>query len=152
MPASHGRAQIRAALAAALTGLATTGTNVFAQQMDPLEVADLPAVLVGDEDLDRETVENLTQRPPRTQARELAIVVRAVTRANSGMSAALDQIQLEIETALYANRTLSGLVRDLRLGEVDGEIYRDTEKPVGIRRLTVITDWVAVEGSPQTPT
>ncbi|MEY2653824.1 MAG: hypothetical protein RLZZ524_852, partial [Pseudomonadota bacterium] len=58
----------------------------------------------------------------------------------------------EIEAAVYSNRTLSGLARDLRVEEVDKNYSDAMETRTGEAVVRIVADWACVEGSPQTPT
>lgn len=101
--AAHAHTQIRTALVAALTGLATTGTNVFPNRLHPLADADLPALRIF---ADRDEVESLSIHAPVTQGHALAVIVECAAKANSALEDTLDQIQQEVEIALSAGLTV----------------------------------------------
>lgn len=102
------RQQIRAALVTTLTGLTTTGTNVFADRARPLQKSETPAlrIFLGDEKIDMKTP---TQ--PRTRERQLVLIVQAVVEANSAYDDTMDEIVKEVELALDTNNGLGGLVK-----------------------------------------
>lgn len=145
---SHGRTQIRAALATALTGLTTTAGRVFVHRIHPVTDAELPALMIS---TDEEQIAHATQRPPRSQARQLTATVRVLARATSALDTTLDNSLQEIETAIYANRTLGGLARDCKIERVEVTLDDGAEKPTGLATVTCLIDWVSLEGTPGTP-
>lgn len=146
---AHGTAQIHAALVAALTGLATTGAHVFDDETTAIPDASLPALRVLDDG--EESIDYATQRPPRTQQRSVTFSVLVLAKAANAKST-LNTSIAEIEAATYTNRTLGGIARDLRVERIEKNYSDGAETRVGEARITVAVDWVAVEGSPQTPT
>ncbi len=146
---AHGVAQIHAALVTALTGLVTTGTNVFDDETTAIPEARQPALRVLDDG--EETLEYLTQRPPRTVARTVNFSIKALAKA-ANAKGTINTVLGEIEAAVYANRTLSGLARDMRVERVDKNYSDDADQRTGEALITIAVDWVCVEGSPQTPT
>lgn len=111
---SHARTQVRNAVVTALTGLATTGARVYAGRTRVLAVGHQPTLLV----YARETRSEPDSRPPRKLMHTLTLVVEGRV-SNAGATAAaateaqLDQIELEVATAIAANATLGGLVLDV---------------------------------------
>lgn len=146
---AHGVAQIHAALVTALTGLTTTGAHVFDDETTVIADASLPALRVLDDG--EETLDYLTQRPPRSIQRQVTFTVIALAKV-ANAKGTLNTIAAEVEAAVYGARTLSGLARDMRVERIDKTYSDDIETRVGESRITVAVDWVAVEGSPQTPT
>ena len=95
---SHARQQIRDAVATAVTGLATTGSNVFKTRVHKLEQQSLPAVIVYtlQEDAQRETLS------PRKQSRMVRVALDIAVQQIDAADAALDMIAAEIEVAVEA--------------------------------------------------
>ena len=145
----HGDAQIHAALVTALTGLATTGANVFDDETTPIPEASLPALRVLDDGVGQ--IEYATQKAPRTLLRTQGYTVRALVKA-ANAKASINTILGEVEAAVYANRTLGGIARDMRVDGYDKSYSDDLETRVGEVAITINVDWHCVEGSPQTPT
>ena len=135
---SHKRTSIRNAVVAALTGLTTTGSRVYASRLRPLAATDLPAILVstGAEDLPDEAWLYGNAGIKRTLAMRLDVMVKAA----SGYEDTADTILAEIEAVLFATPThnrLGGLVHSVSLASIeDPEMDDSTDKPVV--RLTVI--------------
>ena len=123
----HIRRTLREAVATAVTGLTTTSTRVYQSRMRPMGEALLPCLMVT---VDRTQVDEFLQN---NQQRTFTVVVRGMAKATATLDDTLDQIALEVETALEAAGTLAGLVPgglNLERDEVD---FDDTlEKPAGV--------------------
>jgi hypothetical protein len=132
---SHVRTQLRTALVAALTGLATTGNRVHASRMRPQGDANLPCLLVttNDEQIDS-TVDAILLR-------DLSVSIRGFAMGNSALDDTLDQIALEVETVMASNpRAIFERV------EID---YDDElEKPVGAITLTYRIQYYTTAADP----
>lgn len=146
---AHGVAQLHGALVTALTGLTTTGANIFDDEITTIPEANLPALRVLDNG--RESIDNATMSLPRTQLRSVEFTVRALAKA-ADAKGVLNTIAAEVETALYANRTLGGKARDLRVTSIDKTYSDESDQRVGAFDMVVVVDWVALEGVPQIPT
>lgn len=135
---AHQRQTIREAIVTRLTGLATSGSRVYASRLKPLLDTELPAILVstGGEALDGATYLK-TGLPVH---RPLEIRVDLVAKAVSGFENTVDQMLAEVEVALFdspAHNTLAGLVHSIQLASIlDPEMDDSLEKPV--IRLPVI--------------
>lgn len=140
---SHVRTQIRAALAALLTGLATTGQNVYTRRLRPVRDDQLPCLLVytGDEG----KVDTLSIGFQPEMLREIEVTVEAVVKTvhddgSTDLDDTFDQIHLEVDAAINASTasfTLGGLLRSgLVPAEPALEIDTDAaETAVGILRM-----------------
>jgi hypothetical protein len=132
---THKRTAIRSALVSALTGLATTGSHVYASRLRPLTATDLPAILVstGGEDFGDEYMK--TGLPVQ---RDLRILLEIVVKAVVDYEATADTILGEIEAALFTTHsTLGGNALSVSLASIDDpEMDDSTDKPVV--RLAVI--------------
>lgn len=144
---SHARAQIRAALVTRITGLATTGARVYAHRYHVFSEADLPGLRVyaaGEDKLD--------EYAGGRQQRRVVFVIEACARALSAIEDSVDQIALEVETAIAADQTLGGLVGGgVRYDGIDE--FREEhagEKPVGVWPLRFVGDYNTDAKTPQT--
>ena len=142
--ANHLHKQIRDAVKTLLTNLTTTTTHVYANRLQPLQDANLPALRIYTND---ERAEVLTMHLPAMQDRTLTIVVEACAKAASGLDDALDQISKEVEVALAAGVTLSGHSLELFY---TGMSFDDEQldKPVGIKRMTFSIPYTAMSNAP----
>lgn len=128
---SHPRTTLRQAAVAALTGLATTGARVYVDREYALQPAELPCLHIA--------VSETTQAAglPAAYARQLTLRVRALAKATSGLSTTLDQIALEVETALLAGLSIgsSPLWPD-GFSATEPELSTLTDQTVGEQVLT----------------
>lgn len=119
---THKRQTIRENAASVLTGLTTTGSNVFASRVYPVESTALPCLLVyiGPE----EATEGASMGNTKLIEAELNITVLAAKA--SGLDDQLDDITEEVQAALSGDRKLSGAVlRRLDYKGIDGPEWSD---------------------------
>lgn len=140
MSVSHIRTQLRQQAAAALTGLATTGQRVFQSRIHPLDSASLPCLLVS---TDSESAEVIAAG---RQHRRCDLTIQAVAKESANLDATLDQIMLEVETALAGGLAVAG---GLVLDSVSVRMDDGLEKPVGVAVMTWHADLFVQEGNPQ---
>lgn len=118
------RTEVRAAFAAAITGLATAGDNVFVMRTRPLADAEIPAALVYSGETPAEGARLASGRPV---VRRLRLRVDIVCRDEETADRVLD----EIEVALFSSSqsmTLAGKVLSVSLvgtGEVEPDDSTD---------------------------
>ena len=143
--ANHLRRQIRERIAADVTGLVTTGSNVFQARVYPLEDAALPCLLVYSTS---EESEILNQGTPRLLSRTLNITIQGVAAESSDIDDKLDLIAKEIETALSADRDINSLAQDSFLTSTEIEINADGAKTVGTLRLNYQIDYRVYDNAP----
>lgn len=135
---THKRTTIRNAFVSALTGLATTGSHVYASRLKPLAATELPAILVstgGEPESDA-----IVMQGNKALLRNLTVRLDIVVKAVSGFEDTADGILAEIEAVLFdttPHNTLSGVVHFVSLASIeDPEMDDSTDKPVV--RLAVI--------------
>jgi hypothetical protein len=143
--ANHLRRQIREAIGTAVTGLATTGANVFQSRVYPAETSKLPCLLVFTRS---ETVEAETIHAPRTLSRVLSVEVQAVTKATADIDDALDGICKEVEVALAAPSAVLALADDIVLRSTDIEMIGSQEKPAGVARMVFDVSYYSLATTP----
>lgn len=144
--ADHLHKQIRGALVTKLTGLTTSGSRVYANRLQPLADALLPTLRIY---LDDETAQPETMHAPYLQARALTAVVEAVAKATSSLDDTLDLMSKEVEIALAAGITVgSATLYPIYAGmSFDDE---QSDKPVGIKRMTFSISYTAMSNAPDT--
>lgn len=124
---AHKRKQIRDRVETVLTGLTTTGTNVFASRVYPLKASQLPGLLIY-------TVEEESE-PGGSGAidRNLTLAVEGHVKAVGGaIDDTIDLVAEEVEAAIDADRSLNGLVVYCHIASTEIEFDAESEKPVGI--------------------
>ena len=101
---AHVRQQIREQVGTTLTGLTTTGSNVFQSRVYPLENTNLPCLLIYTKTESSEPIDIGTNR---TMQRELSLAVECYVKATSNFDDTIDTIAEEVEKAISADPTLS---------------------------------------------
>lgn len=131
----HVRAQIRAAMVAALTGLPTTGSNVFEGRTRPLSANHPPSwlVYVRSERSDSDAMGGILRR-------ELTVRTEGRVIMASVPDGTLDDMALEAEPAMVADPSLGGLVLEITL--IGTTI--NTQAPGDAHAGEVALDWRVV--------
>lgn len=142
--ADHLHKQIRDKLKTALTGLTTTGSRVWANRLQPLQDANLPALRLY---ADEERTEPLTIHAPRMVSRELTVVVEACAKATTALDDTLDLISKEVEIALAAGLTFGAVNLPVFY---TGMSFDDEQldKPVAVKRMTFSIPFQAMSNAP----
>ena len=142
---SHVRKNIRDNIKDTLTGLATTGKNVFQSRVYPMHGSKLPGILLYNrsEETSYETVAT-----PRMQTRLCEYQVEIYVKATSDYDDTIDQICLEIEEALYVDLTRGDDATDTRITSFNAEFDGSGDQPVAVATLTVEVTYQVRENSP----
>jgi len=143
--ANHIRQQIREKLGTTLTGLTTTGSNIYQSRVYPLENINLPALVIYTKS---ETSETIVIGTNRVMSRELSVVIEGYVKATSNFDDTIDTISKEVEEAIAADRTLDGLAKDCYLESTEIEFNGEGEKPLGYVSLTFLTNYYVKETNP----
>jgi len=144
---AHVRKSIRDNIKTTLTGLTTTGTNVFQTRFYPLAEAKLPALAIYTKS---EVTEYGTIHTPRTQIRTLDVTVEAYVSGNTNVDNTLDTISKEVEEALYTDLTRGGNAKETKVISFDADFSGDGENPVGIGRFAIEVLYVTLESDVET--
>ena len=132
---SHARQQIREAIQSELTGLTTTGSNVFVSRAYPVNDESLPCLKIynGPDEMVPEASSMGDNR-----AYNLAIIIEVKVRPAADVDDGLtnyddllDTICAEVQAALTADDTLGGLVKDMDLVSTEFEADDETENETG---------------------
>ena len=147
--ADHVRKQIRAAAVTALSGLTTTGTNVFASRVYPLQDTDLPALRISNPD---ETIEPASMGGAgRLLERTLSLEVQACVKQVSGYEDLVDQIAKEVEIAFANNNTLGALAKWIVPHAIETELTGEGDKPIAIATLRFDVLYYTALNAPDVP-
>lgn len=149
---AHQRANIRAAVVAAVTGLATTGANVVAGRVYPEDTSLLPALSVMTPEEEwveegSEFVEPVAGAVPTDRALTVEVHGHA---AGATYLDTLDQIALEVETALNADLTLGGVCDAMLYAGAEIEQSDALEQPSGHITITYRAEYRTDARDPQT--
>lgn len=143
--ANHVRQQIREYFGTTLTGLTTTGANVYESRVYTLQEDTLPSLVIYTKS---ESSEPIVIGTDRVMSRELSVVVEAYCKATSNFDDTIDTISKEVEEAISADRTLGGLAKDTFIESTDIDYTGDGEQPVGYVTLTFLTNYYVQETNP----
>lgn len=142
----HARRAIVLAAVTALTGLATTGSRVHASRAWPVAAGNTPCLLIYARN---ERSAPLTMKgAARRLGRELVLAVEGVVAETTDSDATLDQIALEIETALAADPSLGGACLDSVLASTDIAANIDGEFRAGRVRLEFAVTYHTAANAP----
>lgn len=128
---AHVRQTIRDHIVSAVTGLSTTGANVFTSRVYPIAAGKMPGLCVYTLS---EAIEAQTLRPPRGLVRVLEISVEAYVEGSTNDDV-LDNICAEVEAAIAADITRGGNAKDTILVSFEAD-FADGERPLVVGRLT----------------
>lgn len=128
---AHVRKLIRDNIETTLTGLTTTGSNVFASRVYPIQSARMPGLCIY---TSSEQIEALTIKPPRGLIRSLEVSVEAYVES-AAPDDVLDAIGAEIEAAMATDLTRGGNAKDTLLKTFEAEFVGEGERPVVVGRF-----------------
>lgn len=130
---AHVRKQIRDNVVTAVTGLTTTGANVYRTRIYPLASGKLPGLAVYTSS-ETSVYETLTR--PRTRSRTLELMVEGYASGTTNLDNTLDQIAVEVEEALETDPTRGGLAKDTQLTSTEVELVGEGESVAGVIKMT----------------
>lgn len=128
---SHVRTQIRDAVTSLLTGLPSTGFNVFKSRIRKLSSNELPALTIETND---EIIALESATDDYVNFKTLDLVIRVNAKVNSDLDTVLDTCMLEVEQRLFlntVNNTLTGLVKDIELKTIKVQMNNEGDQPIG---------------------
>lgn len=144
---AHVRQQIRDRIVTVLTGLTTTGSNVFRSRIFPLEQTKLPALCIFTKS---EAVEFDTLTISRSVDRILDVAIEAYVSGIANYDNSLDTIAVEVEEAIAADVKLNNLAKDAQIVSFEADYNGDGEQPVAIGRFTLSVQYRTKENDVET--
>jgi hypothetical protein len=142
---AHARQTIREQVGTTLTGLTTTGSNVYQSRVYPLQESNLPALLIYTKE---ESSEAIVMGSNRVIERELTLAVEAYVKTNSNSDDTIDTIAEEVETAIGADSTLNNKAKDVFLVSTDINYVGEGENPVAVATLNFLVSYCTDENDP----
>lgn len=133
---------MRQAIVTALTGLTQTGANVYDGRVLPLHTS-FPALCVY---INSEVANYDDSQGSCGVMREAALTVQGYHKGDDDDM--LDQIALEVETALYTDQTFGALAQYLDIEGMEISREGDGEKLTGVIVLNYKLAYMAAHGSP----
>lgn len=142
----HMREQILQAAAAAVTGLPTTGNNVFVGRVTPLERGEVPGLKLR---LGPERIEVNNFDPPRVQERFLQLDVAIAVQEVDGLETDTNQVLLEVEAALAMPAALAAVnIKAITLAFIERPRQVMNEKPVAETVASFEVRYATLENAP----
>jgi len=140
----HARKQIRDAVVTALTGLTTTGANVFVDEPHDLAESQLPCLSIDDAD---EQLSYESGTGQRQQMREYGITVACKVQSSGAVHELRDQVAGEVETAMAAQVAsgLSGLVSGIDHGGTEFSIDGAGSRPIAVATIHYVCRYYTAE-------
>ena len=143
---AHLRQSIRERVGTDVTGLTTTGSNVFQTMLYPVEAGSLPCLLIYSISEESGVTEMASPRP---MTRVLNIVIQGVVSATQPDDT-LDLISKEVEVAMAADVKINDLADNSYLSSTEIEINAEGAKPIGIVRLNYVVEYRNLDNNPET--
>ena len=141
------RKQIRDAVVTAVTGLTTTGANVFQNRVHNMPDSKLPCILVQTES---DSMEFETLSEPRRERHDLTLSIEAVVKEASETTAenSLDLICKEVVIAMDGAAAIQALVKDFRLGSTQFSRSGEGDQPIVSAQMLWSFEYHVREGIP----
>ena len=144
---AHVRQQIRERIATEVTGLTTTGSNVFQSRVYPLQASNLPRLLIY---TTSETSEPLDMgRTSRLMGRSLSVNIDAYVKAVSNFDDTVDTVCSEVEVALGGS-TINGLVKDIYIESTDIDYQSEGDQPLAVATMVWVCEYETAANAPDT--
>jgi hypothetical protein len=130
--ANHLRRQIRERIMTDVTGLSTTGSNVFEGRVYPVEESKLPCLLVYDSEEEIDAV-TLSPAGTRTMLAILTVTIEGYAQGGDGATVldTLAGIQKEVQIAMAGDININSLAGDSVPISADISLSGEGSKPSG---------------------
>ena len=148
----HARTQIRNALATLLTGLTTTGANVFTSRVTDYDREnELPAlnIMINEEDHDR-AEEAAQMGSIEWRQIEITIEGRIAAAGTDNIDDDLDQLALEVELAIAGDADLGGLLFNNEYAGTSLELDDEAETVTGLITISYAASYRIDASDPET--
>jgi len=143
--ANHIRQQIRERVASTVTGLTTTGSNVYQSRVYPLESGNLPALLIYTKNEDTELLE---MGSSRTLQRNLILNIEGYAKGTSNTDDVVDTIAKEVEIAMSTDTTHNDLALDSYLESTEIEYNGEGDQPLAVIIMSFNIKYTTTENAP----
>jgi len=143
--ADHIRQQIRERIATNVTGLATTGSNVYQSRVYPMASGNLPGLLIYSTSEDSEID---VMGSVGTLNRILNITVEGYVKSITEFDDKIDDICKEVETAMAGDQTINGLAKNSFLSSTEIEYNGDGDQPIGVVTLNYVVQYRTATNAP----
>lgn len=140
---AHYRQQIREQVATTLTGLNTTGNNVFQSRIYNIEESKLPCLCIYTVS---ETSEPISMSPPRSIEKVLDLVIEIYTKGQNSATD-LDAVVKDVKTKMYSDRLINNLAKDSYLSTQELTYNGEGDKNIAVGVLTYQVFYHHTEGT-----
>ena len=140
---AHKRTSIRNNVTTTLTGLTTTGSNVFESRIYPNELSKLPLLNIYS---NTETSELLSIGKIE---RNVEIMVEGFAKATANIDEALDTIAKEVEIALATDLTRGGHAKETYLTNTEYELENIGNQQLGVIKMTFNVQYITTKINPE---
>ena len=137
------RQQIRERIGTTLSGLTTTGTNVFQSRIYNIEEANLPCLCIYTK---TETSEPLTMNAPRSIQKNLDLVIEVYVK-DRNYDFVLDKIIKEVKEKMFTDRLINSLAKDSFLTTQEITYNGEGDQTIGVGTLTYNVEYHHTEGT-----
>ena len=140
---AHYRLQIRERVATTLTGLNTTGSNVFQSRIYNIEESKLPCLCIYTVS---ETSEPISMSPPRSIEKVLDLVIEIYTKGQNSATD-LDAVVKDVKTKMFSDRLINNLAKDSYLSTQELTYNGEGDKNIAVGVLTYQVFYHHTEGT-----
>ncbi len=140
---AHYRQQIREQVATTLTGLDTTGNNVFQSRIYNIEESKLPCICIYTVS---ETSEPISMSPPRSIEKVLDLVIEVYIKGQNSATD-LDAVVKEVKETMYTDRLINNLAKDSYLTTQELTYNGEGDKNIAVGVLTYQVFYHHTEGT-----
>jgi hypothetical protein len=140
---AHYRQQIREQVATTLTGLDTTGNNVFPSRIYDIEESKLPCLCVYTTE---ESSEPISMSPPRSIEKILNLVIEVYVKGQNS-SSDLETILKEVKEKMCTDRLINNLAKDSYLTTQELTYNGEGNKNIAVGVLTYEVSYHHTEGT-----
>ena len=140
---AHYRQQIREQVATTLTGLHTTGNNVFQSRIYNIEESKLPCICIYTVS---ETSEPISMSPPRSIEKVLDLVIEIYIKGLNS-SSDLETVLKEVKEKMFTDRLINNLAKDSYLTTQELTYNGEGDKNIAVGVLTYQVFYHHTEGT-----
>ena len=141
---AHKRTSIRNNVTTTLTGLTTTGSNVFESRIYPNELAKLPLLNIysNTETSELSSIGKIE--------RNLEIMIEGFAKASANIDETLDTIAKEVEVAMATDLTRGGHAKDTFITNTEYELENVGNQQLGVIKITYNVHYLTTKADPET--
>ena len=141
---AHKRTSIRNNVTTTLTGLTTTGSNVFESRIYPNELAKLPLLNIysNTETSELSSIGKIE--------RNLEIMIEGFAKATTNIDETLDTIAKEVEVAMATDLTRGGHAKDTFITNTEYELENVGNQQLGVIKITYNVQYLTTKADPET--